>query len=90
MHFDEATPDVEWIQTIGQQGDWVIISGDLRITRNRVERRVWIESGLTAFFFGDAWSRKEYWKKAADLIAWWPDITRTARAFPRGHGPHPE
>lgn len=84
--FNPNAPDIEWISTLGQEGDWIIISGDMRISRNPAERQAWLESGLTAFFFGDAWSRSRYWKKAADLVAWWPDITRYAREHPNGHG----
>lgn len=78
--------DEEWIRALGKEGDWIIVSGDLRITRNPLERKAWLESGLTAFFFNDAWSRSSYWNKAADLVAWWPDITREARDHPKGFG----
>jgi len=84
--FAEDCPDLEWIHALATDGDWVIVSGDLRITRNPVERAAWHESGLTAFFFGDAWSRSQYWKKAAELVEWWPEIVSKARSHPRSHG----
>ena len=86
--FQPDTPDIEWMQRLAndEDDDWIIISGDLRITRNKAERQAWHESGLTAFFFDDAWSRANYWRKAADLVKWWPEIRRLAREHPSGHG----
>lgn len=49
--FERDARDPEWLGTLGREGDWVIVSGDPRITRGRAERRAWHESGLTAFFF---------------------------------------
>lgn len=84
--FDEDTRDVEWITALGKESSWIVISGDMRITRNPVERRAWHESGLTAFFFSHGWSESSYWNKAADLVHWWPDIAQTARDHPERHG----
>jgi hypothetical protein len=78
--------DVTWIKALGEERDWIVISGDLRITRSAVEKQAWIESGLTGFFFADAWSTSSYWNKAADLIRWWQDITRLAKQHPRSYG----
>jgi len=48
--FDPRASDVEWLGTLGSEEDWVIVSGDLRISRNRDELVAWLESGCTAFF----------------------------------------
>lgn len=84
--FNPAMKDVEWITTLGQEGDWIVISGDLRITKNPAERTAWIESGMTAFFFADNWSNDSYWKQAADLVSWWPSIVLKAHENPSCHG----
>lgn len=80
------TTDLEWISALGREREWIIISGDVRITRNPAERAAWYESGLTAFFFGDGWSSARYWKQAAELVTWWERITETAKRYPNGHG----
>jgi hypothetical protein len=79
-------PDVEWMSALAEQGDWVVISADPRITRNKAERRAWQESGLTTFFFSDNWSQKQFWKQVGDLITWWPEITLAARSAAAGTG----
>lgn len=84
--FARDTPDHEWIGELGREGDWVIVSGDPRITRGRAERAAWHESGLTAFFFGKGWASRSYWKLAADLVTWWPTIVLVARQSPPGSG----
>lgn len=84
--FDRSTPDVEWITELSKEGDWVIVSGDPRITKSKAEKKVWQESGLTGFFFGDKWSSRAYWKQAEDIVAWWPRIVLEARGAKPGTG----
>lgn len=87
--FPRNTPDQDWIQTLAAEAtedDWVIISGDPRITRNKGERKAWIESGLTTFFFGDKWASRSYWNQAEDIVRWWPAIVLEAQRAPQGRG----
>lgn len=82
--FFPSTPDVEWIEALGREGGWIVISNDVRITRNVHERKAWQQSGLTAFFLKRAWSSQNYWLQAANLIRWWPDIMAQARKVSPG------
>lgn len=84
--FSPATADVDWIRALGSEADWVIISGDPRISRSKGERAAWHESGLTAFFFADGWASKSFWKQAEDMVHWWPDVVLTARETVPGSG----
>jgi hypothetical protein len=79
-------PDLEWMTALAEQGDWIVISADPRIMRNKVERKAWEECGLTTFFFSDNWSQKQFWKQMADLVSWWPSIVLEARKAPAGSG----
>lgn len=71
-------PDREWIRALAEERDWVIVSGDPRITRNAAEREAWLESGLTAFFLGKGWMTVRLWDQAWKLVQWWPRITDQA------------
>jgi PIN like domain len=84
--FAPDTPDLEWMRVLGKEGGWVIVSGDTRITRNPIEQAAWHESGLTAFFFVEAFPNMSGWKQAATLVTWWPTLTKQARATPKGYG----
>ena len=84
--FAPDTSDEEWIRGLADDGDWVIISGDPRISRGQAQRRAWQESDLTAFFFADGWASKGFWKQAESLVHWWPQIVLKAREAPPGTG----
>ena len=60
LHLKERFPadtiDAIWISALSGEGDWVIISGDVRITRNHGERAAWLESKLLAFFLAKGWT----------------------------------
>jgi predicted nuclease of predicted toxin-antitoxin system len=72
--FAMNTPDIEWLAALGQEGNWVIISADQRIFRNRHEREAWRQSSLTIFFLARAWLRMAHLEQAHRLIQWWPRI----------------
>ena len=78
--FARDTPDVEWINRLAAEGDWIIVSGDLRITRNPHEREAWLESGLLAFFFARGWMNVDFWAQAARLVHWWPKLVDQAQS----------
>ena len=80
------TPDPEWLGVLGREGRWIVVSGDVRITRGRAGRLAWQESGLTAFFFADGWASKNRWKQAEELMRWWPKVVQQAREAPDGAG----
>ena len=50
------TKDEVWIRTLGNEGGWVVISGDYRIGKSAHERQAWHESGLTIFFLSKGWT----------------------------------
>jgi hypothetical protein len=77
--FPRDIPDVQWISTLASEGEWIIVSGDLRITRNPHEREAWLESRLLAFFFAKGWMNVPFWEQASRLVHWWPRIIDQAQ-----------
>jgi hypothetical protein len=84
--FPADTPDVEWIRKLAAEAEWVIISGDVRISRNEFERRAWLESRMTAFFLAKGWTVLKLWDQAWRLMKWWPDIVAQAERISPGAG----
>ena len=84
--FAADTKDDVWISTLAQEGDWIIISGDPRISRGMAEKAAWIESKLTAFFFGDSWQTRRLVVQASELLRWWDDIVRLGKMASPGTG----
>jgi len=80
--FDADTPDIDWLKALGTEADWIIISGDPRISRNPIEKVAWLESNLTAFFFSPPFQTSGFWKQAAEMVRWWPAIVEQARKTP--------
>src|ERR1022692_4168612 len=39
--FKPSTKDEEWILGLGEEGNWIVISGDYRIGKNAHERAAW-------------------------------------------------
>ena len=83
--FPNDITDVEWIHSLADEGDWTIISGDLRITRSLHERQAWHSSGLTAFFLSKGWNI-EFWEKTVRIVRWWPKIMEQANLVQPGAG----
>ena len=58
VHLKDLYPpditDIEWIRKLGEEGNWVIISGDTQISKRLHEREVWRQAGLTTFFLRKA------------------------------------
>jgi hypothetical protein len=90
VHLEERFPkdtlDVDWIRALAAEGGWIIVSADVRISRNPAERQAWQDSRLTAFFFASPWPNDNFWKQSTALMNWWPHITAQARRTPVGHG----
>jgi predicted nuclease of predicted toxin-antitoxin system len=52
--FGPSVKDVEWIRTLSNEGNWVVLSNDRRITRSKAELREFKDSRLVGFFFARA------------------------------------
>ena len=89
VRFEQQTEDVTWLEALGHEGEWIVISGDIRISRNPAEKAAWRESGLTVFFFASQYPEKNIWTQIMHFLRWWPEITREAREHreaPEGSG----
>src|SRR5215470_5801149 len=81
--FSADTQDAEWIRSFGEEGDWVIISGDYRIGKSAHERAAWHQSGLTVFFLSKGWTNIPPLQQHSKLAAILDDtIEHALRAAP--------
>ncbi len=72
--------DVEWIGSLDKEGHWIVISGDVRITRNAAERRVFQNSQLTGFFMAPALKKAPVLKQLERLCAFWDNMIRLSES----------
>lgn len=51
QHFAQNTTDAEWLEEVGRRG-WVVLSKDIRIQTNAVERQTVMSAGVALFALG--------------------------------------
>lgn len=84
--FARDATDPTWMRKLGEEGDWVIVSGDTRIIRTPQLKAEWLASGLTAFFLSPRWMQMKYWPQIGMLVRWWPKILEQSGLVERGAG----
>ena len=72
--FSRDIRDIDWITTLSREGQWVVISGDRRITRNRAEYQVFRNSNLIGLFLSQGLYKASVAKQTERLLALWPNI----------------
>ena len=60
--FAPNAEDVVWMHALAAEEDWVIITADVRISRNPHEVRAWKEAGHTMFFLKPGWTDLTFWE----------------------------
>jgi hypothetical protein len=74
--FGHGVADVDWIKSLSDEGSWVVISGDRRITKNRVEAEAFRRSNLVGFFLSKGLYKSRVTKQMERLLALWETIER--------------
>lgn len=74
--FGPNVKDVTWITTLSAEGRWIVISGDRRITRNRVEYAAFRNSRLVGFFLSKGLNKAPVIKKMERILALWNAIEK--------------
>ncbi len=77
--FPADTSDEEWMLALAKETDWVIISGDIQITKNRAEIEAWKAAGHTTFFLKKGWINLKGWISFKNL----PRFSLTSLPKPR-------
>lgn len=76
--------DCEWIEQLGKEGGWCILSEDIRITKNPVERSAFLASNLVGFFLAKSVRRLPLHKKTARLLLFWDQMESVSRSVKAG------
>lgn len=71
--------DEEWIESLGEEGEWVVLSGDLNIARKRPSRDLFLRSQLVGFFPRAAVMDLPLAKKASRILFVWERMERLSR-----------
>ena len=79
-----SMPDEAWIEALGKEGGWSVLSGDRRIATKRPSRELFLKSNLIGFFPLPAVTRLPLTAMTARVLTIWPVIVTTAGAMDRG------
>ena len=78
--------DDVWMRELGNEGGWVVVTGDQRIFKNPAERKIWQEAGLTTFFLQGAWMHTPFLDQTWRLMRWLPRFIDIAEEIDAGTG----
>jgi len=74
--FDANIPDEDWFGKLSAEGDWIIISGDAKISRSAHEKQAWMQSKLTVFFLTKGWMNIPPFEQLSKLSHCFPEIVK--------------
>lgn len=78
--FGVSAQDTVWLDALGAEKNWAVLSGDAFRKRQGAERRLIRKHGITVFVLQPSWSSRRYWDKLSQLVLWWPKIVAQANA----------
>lgn len=78
-----SLPDEEWIERLGREGGWCVLSGDRRIATRKPSRDLFLRSNLIGFFLLPAVLDLPLNKQAARLLTIWPTLETMSGATSR-------
>ena len=71
------------MKTLAAEEGWVIITADVRISRNPHEVRAWQEAGHTIFFLKPGWTDLRFWDQANKFTKCFPKVIAEAERAER-------
>ena len=67
--------DIDWMRFLASDGpDWIVVTGDGRIIKNRGERAAFRSADLRGFVLAPAYQKTPLNQQASFLLWRWPDI----------------
>jgi PIN like domain len=67
-------PDLDWMPKLGDERDWCIISGDVRISKNKIEAAAFRKANLVGFFLSPALRKKSILLQTARILQIWDKL----------------
>ena len=82
--FGSGVTDEKWINALNQDGRWIVISGDRRITRNHAEYQAFRNSRLIGFFLSKGLYKAKVVKQMERILAMWESMEALAHTVEGG------
>jgi len=78
-YFNSGTPDTEWMREVAswkEEESTVVVCGDSRILKNKVEKQVLKECGVTFVLLARGWTNLGWQDFAWKIVKVWPEIIK--------------
>lgn len=72
--FGPGVKDEDWLQALGSEGGWAVLTADHRISRRPHEKAIWRSTDLVIFFLEPAFAKLPPREQAGRLILRWEDL----------------
>lgn len=79
-----SLPDEVWIEALGKEGGWCVLSADRNIAKKRPSRELFLRSNLIGFFPLSAVTDLPFHRLAARILYVWPAMVAASGAIERG------
>jgi len=76
--------DLEWIQDLGKEGDWSVLTADRRISRNNVEKQAFLSKDLVGFVMAPAIRKRPLTLQMARILQLWDTFDQQSQIVSRG------
>jgi predicted nuclease of predicted toxin-antitoxin system len=79
-----GVPDLEWIGKLGEEGRWVILTADVRIAKNQVEKNAFLKNNLIGFVMAPALRKQKLTLQMARVLTAWDMFERQYELVSKG------
>lgn len=76
--------DEEWIELLGKEGRWCILTADRNIAKKRPSRQIFAQAGLIGFFPAPAVAKWSTERQCARILNLWPKLVTISETLSSG------
>lgn len=66
--------DEDWIERLGREGGWSVLSKDIRIAKKKPSRDAFLRANLVGFFLSPSMQKWPLTRQCARVLYIWPDM----------------
>jgi predicted nuclease of predicted toxin-antitoxin system len=76
--------DLEWITALGKEGGWSVLTADIRISKNKIERAAFLSNNIVGFVMAPAVRKLALPLQTARILTVWSDIEKQSQMVSNG------
>jgi hypothetical protein len=80
----KGVTDLEWIGQLGAEGRWAVLTADMRIAKNQVEKNAFLTNNLVGFVMAPAIRKRSLTYQMARVLTLWDVFEQQYSLVSRG------